>query len=128
MYESCRPVQLRRGTGHHEVFFWVTGLGLIKDFRPVTRLTSNKSVPSPGLLLGLTIAAWTIGGASLIFHRYSLQGFALLILLTLIITSVIHNFWSAPPELRATEIQQFTKKLVIVAGLLAIAALDTARP
>ncbi len=76
------------------------------------------------LFLGLTIALQLGGGLSLILgYRASLSAF-LLAGLTLVISLVMHDFWSVEDALqRAHETQNFVKNLGIMGGLLAIAGL-----
>jgi putative oxidoreductase len=104
------------------LFFWVMAAGLVKDFKPVTGLMAAKGVPAQAPLLMITILVWIVGGAMLVIGREVVAAAVVLFLLTLIVTPVIHNFWAAPTELAANEIQHFFKNLAILAGLLAIAA------
>lgn len=104
------------------LFYWVMAVGLIKDFKMVTGLMASKGVPLQSPLLAVTILAWFAGGAALVFNWNATYGALLLFLLTLVITPVIHNFWAAPSEIFASELQHFFKNVAILAGLLAIAA------
>jgi len=46
-----------------------------------------------------------------------------LLALTVLITLVIHNFWSAPPAMFANEMQHFLKNVAICGALLLLAGL-----
>ena len=77
----------------------ITGVGLIKDFRPVVGLMTSKGVPIPNVLLIVTILMWFAGGGALVAN-YQVKVAALGLLgLTVVITLVIHNFWKAPPPM-----------------------------
>lgn len=104
------------------LFFWVMAAGLVKDFKPVTGLMAAKGVPAQAPLLAVTILVWIVGGGMLILGRGVVPAAIVLFALTLLVTPVIHNFWTAPPEMAANEIQHFFKNVAILAGLLAIAA------
>jgi len=104
------------------LFYWVMALGLIKDFKLVTGLMASKGVPMQSPLLAVTILAWLLGGAALVFGRGVVPAAIALFVLTALITPAIHNFWSVPPEQTANDIQHFFKNVAILAGLIAIAA------
>lgn len=76
------------------------------------------------LFLWLTVAVQLIGGLSLIVgYKTQISAF-LLAGLILVISLVIHDFWTMEDGLaRAHETQNFVKNLGIMAGLLAIAGL-----
>jgi putative oxidoreductase len=104
------------------LFFWVMAAGLVKDFKPVTGLMAFKGVPLQAPLLAITILTWIVGGGMLVFGREVVPAAMVLFVLTLLVTPVIHNFWAAPPEMAANEIQHFFKNVAILAGLICIAA------
>ena len=104
------------------LFYWVMAAGLIKDFKPVTGLMAAKGVPAQAPLLAVTVIVWIVGGGALVVGRGVVPGTLVLMALTLLVTPVMHNFWTAPPEQFASELQHFLKNIAIVAGLLSIAA------
>lgn len=75
-------------------------------------------------LLGLTILIQFAGGAALIVgYKTQISAF-LLAGLTLMISLVLHDFWTLEEGLvRGHETQNFVKNMGIMAGLLAIAGL-----
>ncbi len=105
------------------LFYWIMAVGLVKDFKFVTGLMAAKRVPMQALLLGITIIAWILGGGMLVLGENVVPAALALLVLTAIMTPVMHNFWAAPPELAANEIQHFFKNIAILAGLLCIAAM-----
>jgi putative oxidoreductase len=116
------PVAARIAMG---LFYWVMAAGLIKDFKLVTGLMASRGVPLQTPLLTVTIIAWLAGGAALAFNWHTAVAAICLFVLTLAITPIIHNFWSAPPEMFANELQHFFKNVAILAGLLAIVAISS---
>ncbi len=106
------------------LFYWVMAAGLAKDFKHVTTLMASKGVPAQSPLLLVTILVWIVGGAMLVLGRGVVPASAILFVLTLLVTPVIHNFWAAPPEMAANEIQHFFKNVAILAGLICIAAAE----
>jgi putative oxidoreductase len=105
------------------LFFWVMAAGLVKDFKAVVGLMAAKGVPLQAPLLSVTILIWVVGGAMLVLGKAVMPAALLLFALTLVVTPVIHNFWAAPPEMAANEIQHFFKNVAILAGLLCIASM-----
>jgi putative oxidoreductase len=76
------------------------------------------------LLLGLTILIQFAGGAALIAGYKTQIAAFLLAGLTLVISLVMHDFWTLEDGLvRGHETQNFVKNMGIMAGLLAIAGL-----
>ena len=67
-------------------------------------------------------------GGALILGRGIVPAALVLLVLTAIITPLNHNFWAAPAQERANEVQHFANNIAIMAGLLAIAAAASARP
>lgn len=110
------------------LFFWVMAVGLVKDFKAVVALMGAKGVPFQGPLLSVTIMVWIVGGAMLVLGKAVVPAALLLFALTLLVTPVIHNFWAAPPEMAANEIQHFFKNVAILAGLLCLAAMAAGNP
>ena len=104
------------------LFYWVMAAGLIKDFKSVTGLMASKGVPMQSLLLAATVLVWLAGGAALVFGRGVVPAAILLFVLTALVTPVIHNFWSVPPEQTANDIQHFFKNVAILGALIAVAA------
>lgn len=102
------------------IFYAVMALGLIKDFQLVVGLMHEKRVPIPTVLLPIAIAVWLGGAAGLLFAPLYRGAVLCLIVLTLLVTVVMHDFWRAPPDQFANEFQHFLKNIAIIAGLLAI--------
>ena len=105
------------------VFYVLMGAGLIKDFRLVVALMTSKGVPAPNVLLIAAILIWFAGGGALLAN-YEVKVAALsLLALTVVVTLVIHNFWTAPAAMFANELQHFLKNVAICGALLILAGL-----
>ncbi len=104
------------------LFYVLMGLGLIKDFQPVTGLMSSKGLPMPAVLLITTIAVWFVGGGALLANYHVRSAALMLLALTVLASLVIHNFWAASPEMFANEMQHFLKNAAICGALLVLAA------
>ena len=105
------------------VFYVLMGAGLIKDFRLVVGLMTSKGIPVPNVLLIAAILIWFAGGGALLAN-YQVKVAALsLLALTVVVTLVIHNFWTAPPAMFANELQHFLKNVAICGALLILAGL-----
>jgi putative oxidoreductase len=105
------------------VFYVLMGVGLIKDFKLVIGLMTSKGIPVPNVFLIATILIWFAGGGALL-ARYQVKCAALgLLAVTVLVTLVIHNFWTAPPALFANEMQHFLKNVAICGALLTLAGL-----
>lgn len=104
------------------LFYWVMAAGLIKDFKSVTGLMASKGVPMQSPLLAATVLVWLVGGAALVIGRGVVPAAIVLFVLTALVTPVIHNFWSVPPEHTANDIQHFFKNVAILGALIAVAA------
>lgn len=102
------------------LFYIFMGIGLIKDFDLIKSLMKRKKIVVPAILLSLTIVTWFVGGASLVFYVHLKEGALLLLGVTILVTVVIHNFWTAPAETQANELQHFLKNMAICAALLAL--------
>lgn len=75
--------------------------------------------------LGLTILIQLTGGAAIVVGYQTRLVAFLLAGLTLVISLVMHDFWTLPAgELQTVhETQNFVKNMAIMAGLLAVAGL-----
>ncbi len=105
----------------------INGIGLLDAFGPVSQLMAAKGVIAPGILLGLTISAWLIGGLMLIFgYRVQLAGLVLAAI-TVPVTLYIHGPWSASPAEFQNELNHFLKNIAIIGALVYIALADGPR-
>lgn len=86
-------------------------------------MASHNMIMIP-FFLALTIAVQLFGGLGVMLGYQTKISAFLLAGLTLVISLVMHNFWSLDEGIvRAHETQNFVKNMGIMAGLLAIAGL-----
>ena len=104
------------------VFYLMTAAGLVKDFSEVSLLIRSKKLPYPRVLLSFIILAWIIGSIGMLAPSTKSAAALLLVMLTVIVTLAIHDFWRAPRDRFVNEMQHFMKNVGLVGGLLAIAA------
>jgi len=106
-------------------FFVPGGLAKVFDYSGTANYMADQGMVLIPLFLVLTIVIQLGGGAAMIMG-YQTQIVAFVLAgLTLVISIVIHDFWTMPAgELQtAHETQNFVKNLGIMAGLLALAGL-----
>jgi putative oxidoreductase len=110
------------------LYFILPGVMKILDLQGTADYMAAHDVPLISVLLVLTIALQLGCGAMLIVgFRGRTAGF-LLAGLTLVISVYMHNFWDMEEGIqRNHELQNFTKNMGIMAGLLIVAALGTGR-
>jgi putative oxidoreductase len=105
----------------------INGIGLIGAFGPVSQLMATKGVLASSALLGITIAAWLVGGAMLVFgYRVQLAGL-FLAAITVPVTLYIHGPWGAAPAEFQNELNHFLKNIAIIGALVYIALADGPR-
>lgn len=103
-------------------FFIVAGVGLIGDFSGATAMMSAKGIPQPQALLVVVIVVWFVGGAGLLRAPTRRHAALLLLAGTVIVTLLIHDFWTAAPAQMPNELQHFLANVAICGGLLGIAS------
>lgn len=102
--------------------FLANAAGLSGAFRDVVAMMAAKGVPVPGVMLGLTIAAWLVGGLCLLAgFRVRLAATALALLM-IPVTLGMHAPWAVDAAAFQNELNLFLKNLGFIAGLLALAA------
>lgn len=107
------------------LYFLVFGVQKIFSFESMSTFMSTSGMFMVPFFLALTIIVQVGGGAALLLgYRTKFAAF-ILAGLTLVISLVIHDFWTMPAgELQTGhETQNFVKNMGIMAGLLAVAGL-----
>ncbi len=102
--------------------FLSSAAGLTRAFPNVVRVMMTKGVPAPDAILGLTIAAWLIGGLCLLVGFRVRPVATVLALLMIPVTFGMHAPWMADAASFQIELNNFLKNLGFIAGLLALAA------
>ena len=107
------------------LYFILPGLSKVFDFQGTSDYMAEHGMILIPFFLGLTIIIQLGGGAAMVMgYQTKLVAFVLAGL-TLVISLVMHDFWTLPAgELQTGhETQNFVKNMAIVAGLLAVAGL-----
>jgi putative oxidoreductase len=102
--------------------FLANAAGLSGAFSNVVRMMAAKGLPAPAAILGLTIAAWLIGGLCLLTGWRVRLAATALALLMIPVTLGMHAPWTADAASFQNELNNFLKNLGFIAGLLALAA------
>ena len=107
------------------LYFLVFGALKVPTYFDTLSLMISKGVPLSSVLLPITIIVQVLAGFFLIIGQNLRISSLLLIGLTLLINTFIHDFWNLTGDpSQAHEAQNFIKNLGIVAGLLVLATKD----
>ena len=107
------------------LYFLVFGALKVPTYFDTLSLMISKGVPLSGVLLPITIIVQVLAGFFLIIGQNLRISSLLLVGLTLLINTFIHDFWNLTGDpSQAHEAQNFIKNLGIVAGLLVLATKD----
>ena len=107
------------------LYFLVFGALKVPTYFDTLSLMISKGVPLSSVLLPITIIVQVLAGFFLIIGQNLRISSLLLVGLTLLINTFIHDFWNLTGDpSQAHEAQNFIKNLGIVAGLLVLATKD----
>lgn len=111
------------------VYFILPGISKITGFDTTLAYMVDHNVPTPTMLLLVTIVIQIGAGTALIVGFKAKYMAFLLAGLTLVISVYMHNFWDIVDDdvSAAHETQNFFKNMGIMAGLLIMAALGAGR-
>ncbi len=111
------------------LYFILPALMKIMDFSGTAEYMASHGMVFVPTFLVLTILIQLAGGACLVIG-YRQQPVAFVLAgLVLVISIVMHDFWSMEEGLqRAHEMQNFIKNMAIMAGLLVVAGAHQPRP
>ena len=106
------------------IYFILPGISKITDFAGNSQYMADHGMVFIPYFLVLTIIIQVGGGVSLV-AGYKTRFIAFLLAgLTLVISIVMHDFWTLEPSLQTShETQNFIKNMAIMAGLLVLAGL-----
>ena len=108
------------------LYFLVFGALKVPTYFDTLSLMISKGVPLSSLLLPITIIVQVLAGFFLIIGQNLRISSLLLVGLTLLINTFIHDFWNLTGDpSQAHEAQNFIKNLGIIAGLLVLATKDS---
>lgn len=89
-----------------------TSLGALSGY------TQSKGVPLPTLAVAAAGVLLLAGGVSIILGWYPRLGIAALVLFLIVVTPVMHNFWSAAIDQRAAQQGNFLKNMALLGSAL----------
>lgn len=106
------------------IYFILPGINKVTDFEGNSAYMAEHGMVLIPFFLVLTIILQIGGGASLVAGFRTKPVAFVLAGLTLVISLVMHDFWTMEPGLQTShETQNFVKNLAIMAGLLVLAGL-----
>jgi putative oxidoreductase len=98
--------------------FFQSGWHKITDFSGNVAVMSAKGIPSPEVLLGLTIVLVVGGGLMILFGWHARWAAAVLFAWMIPVTLLYHDFWTAQPAQLFNQTTHFMKNLAIMGALL----------
>jgi len=107
--------------------FLLSGLLKIGSFAAYSAWIGSAELPSPDLLLVLTIVIEIGGGLTLISGWNARLGALLLALFLVPTTIVFHGFWRADPADYLNQLNHVLKNVSIFGGMLVIFAVESSR-
>ena len=89
---------------------------------PTIGYAAHHGVPAAGILVPFSGVMAIVGGVSILLGYHAKAGAWLLIVFLLVVTPVMHNFWSvSDPGLRALQQGMFMKNLAMMGGAILVA-------
>lgn len=125
MIEQFEKLCITTGRVLLGIYFILPGITKVTGFEQNAQYMADHGMIFIPFFLVLTIII-QIGGGTALVAGYQTKFIAFILAgLTLVISIVMHDFWSMPAgELQTNhEIQNFVKNMAIMAGLLAVAGL-----
>ena len=110
-------------------FFLYSGINHFKNGSSIAQYAGAKHVPAPDLMVKLTGAALTVGGASILLGIKPKLGTAAVIGFLAGVSPVIHDFWRAEdPAQRMNDRINFSKNMALLGGALALMGVEEPWP
>jgi len=89
---------------------------------PTIGYAAHHGVPAAGILVPFSGVMAIVGGVSILLGYHAKAGAWLLIVFLLVVTPVMHNFWTvSDPGLRALQQGMFMKNLAMMGGTILVA-------
>ncbi|AGW90150.1 MULTISPECIES: DoxX family protein [Cupriavidus] len=107
--------------------FLFSGLLKIGSFAAYSAWVASAELPSPDLLLVLTIVIEIGGGLTLISGWNARLGALLLALFLVPTTIIFHGFWRADPADFLNQLNHILKNISILGGMLVVFAIESSR-
>ncbi len=110
-------------------FFLYNGINHFKNSSSMAQYAGAKHVPAPELMVKLTGAALTVGGASILLGIKPKLGTAAVIGFLAGVSPVMHDFWRAEdPNQRMNDMINFSKNMALLGGALALMGVEEPWP
>ena len=124
MQQSFENLLVTTGTVLLDLYFILPGINKITDFEGNSQYMAEHGMVLIPFFLVLTILIQVGGGLAMV-AGYQTRIIAFILAgLTLVISLVMHDFWTMEPGLQTShEAQNFVKNMAIMAGLLVPAGL-----
>jgi len=104
------------------LIFLLSGVNKIGGFSATAGWMAAKGLPMADVLLVLTIVV-EIGAAIMIMIGWKARlGALALVLFTIPVTLIFHNFWAVPADQHQLQMIMFMKNLAMIGGMLFIMA------
>lgn len=100
------------------LFFFLPGIMKLQDPADALALMADREIPYHDILFYAASGVEVVAGLALIVGFRVRLAALTLIVFTLAVNVLIHNFWSLPSMDYAVEFQLFVKNIGILAGLL----------
>lgn len=97
------------------------GLNHFMDLETMSGYADSKGVPAPRAGVIVSGLLLILGGLAVVLGVYPLVGAALLALFFLVVTPMMHNFWTLEdPEQRQAELTNFLKNAALLGAALVL--------
>ncbi len=107
------------------LFFLFSGMGHFTATGQMTEYTASKGMPAARLGVLVSGLMLVLGGLSIILGLWVWLGALLLIAFLVVVTPVMHNFWTLEDEqARQGDMVNFLKNFALVGALLMFVYLD----
>lgn len=84
------------------------------------KVMTERHIPMAFVAFWIGIFLQTIGGLTVIFNLFLVEGAIILIIFTILATYIFHNFWQSQGDAFRVKLQGFISNINIVGGLLLV--------
>jgi putative oxidoreductase len=98
--------------------FVFSGFGKITGFEGTVGYIASKGLPLPQLAAVAAIIVELGGGLLLIVGWKARWAAAAMLLFTLVVAAIFHNFWAVPADMAQNQMIHFMKNICMAGGLL----------
>jgi putative oxidoreductase len=102
--------------------FLASAVGKVMDWQTTEKMMADKGLPAVSLLLSVATALELIGGVSVLLGIYARVGALMLMAFLILVSLLMHNFWTLEGAQQMGEMISFMKNTSIVGGLILVLA------